>query len=136
MSLLPLLLFVFLSCGSSQVGEFNSVVQFEPNPAPMSASLCQSHARLVSISNQSVTLVSLDVVFQDASQTEIRVTLDTEQLQAVFTQVVLPGYGTLEGDLSFNLGGVASPAEGTVVIVGSGVGGTTIFSGELVCQAP
>ena len=136
-SLFILLIWGVLNCGGSEVGSTVSTIEFNPNPATLSSGICTSQAAIVALSGEDVTLVSLTANFMDPNGMKTEIQMNTEELTNVLSTNVLPGRSLTQGSFSFDLSsdGLISPADGVVVILGVGTGGSTQFVGNLRCEA-
>jgi len=126
-----------LACGTT-TGVDVSAIGFEPNPAEFVAGVCESAALLIPLHSNPVTLVSLEASFVDEEGSRATFEVNGEALDALADSSVVPAFGATTLNLDFDLGaqGLVAPASGTIVVIGTGLDGTTQFVGRLNCETP
>lgn len=135
--LLLLVLWLGSSCGSGIVQTNVSSVLFDPSSATVSGGVCSSTATILDISGSTVSLLSATAFFSDSLGRRAEFEYDVEALAAILDSLIVPGAGRVTGTFSFDLGaqGLTTPSEGTIVVVGSGIGiVVTQFVGTLRCE--
>ncbi len=132
-----MLLIGLVACGTT-TGVDVSAIDFEPNPATFVAGVCESAALLIPLHSNPVTLVSLQATFRDEAGARATFEVNGGALDALGDSSVVPAFGAATLNLDFDLGeqGLVAPASGTIVVIGTGLDGTTQFVGQLNCETP
>ncbi len=134
--LFSILAWLLVSCGGQSSHANVSLIEFLPNPAQIKEGKCESQAQVIEVNGKTVSLLSLEAVFLDERQNTARVVLNSSELSLVSDSQTIPGYSSIKLPLSFDLGsqGVSAPAQGSIVVLGSGSSGVTQFIGFLRCE--